>query len=117
MRTGEIIARVNDAVKIRAFINDVLITFAVNIFTVIFSFTLMFTYYWKLALVVLLIVPLYATVYFISNHINRKTQRKLMERSAELESQLVESVGMVATIKSFGLETFAVMKTENRFIS
>ncbi|RZJ71302.1 MAG: peptidase C39, partial [Flavobacterium sp.] len=62
MRVGEIISRMNDAVKIRAFINDVLVGFAVNIFILIFSFALMFTYYWKLALIMLTVVPLYALI-------------------------------------------------------
>lgn len=39
-----------------------------------------------------------------------------MENSAELETQLVESLNNVATIKRFGLEEFANLKTENRFI-
>lgn len=116
MRTGEIIARVNDAVKIRLFINDVLVSLAVNVFVVLLSFSLMFTYYWKLAVVMLMIVPLYAGIYYISNRVNRKTQRKLMERSAELESQLVESVSMIGTIKRFALEEHAGRTTENRFV-
>lgn len=116
MRVGEIISRVNDAVKIRAFINDVSISLAVNIFIVVFSFGLMFTYYWKLALIMLAIIPVYSLVYFITNKINKKTQRNLMENSAELESQLVESLNAVGTIKRFGLESFANIKTETRFI-
>ncbi len=43
MKVDEIISRVNDAVKIRTFINDVAIQIFVNIFIVILSFTLMFT--------------------------------------------------------------------------
>lgn len=117
MRVGEIISRMNDAVKIRAFINDVLVGFAVNIFVLIFSFALMFTYYWKLALIMLVVVPLYALIYYVSNKLNRETQRKLMEKSAELENQLVESVNAVSTIKRFGLEKFANLKTEIRFIN
>ncbi|WP_443943427.1 peptidase domain-containing ABC transporter [Pedobacter sp. AW1-32] len=117
MRVGEIISRMNDAVKIRAFINDVLIGFAVNVFILIFSFVLMFTYYWKLALIMLTIVPLYAIIYYVSNKLNKTTQRQLMERSAELENQLVESVNSVSTIKRFGLENFANLKTEIRFIN
>jgi len=117
MRVGEIISRMNDAVKIRAFINDVLIGFAVNVFILIFSFALMFTYYWKLALIMLTIVPLYAVIYYVSNRLNKTTQRQLMERSAELENQLVESVNSVSTIKRFGLENFANLKTEIRFIN
>lgn len=116
MRVGEIISRMNDAVKIRAFVNDVLVGFAVNIFIVLFSFALMFTYYWKLALVLLLVVPLFSIIYYLANRLHRKTQRKLMEDSANLEAQLVESVNAARTIKRFGLEEFANLKTETRFI-
>lgn len=116
MRVGEIISRMNDAVKIRAFINDVLIGFSVNVFILIFSFVLMFTYYWKLALIMLTVIPLYAIIYYFSNKLNRSTQRKLMEKSADLENQLVESVNSVSTIKRFGLENFSNLKTEIRFI-
>ncbi len=116
MRVGEIISRVNDAVKIRAFINDVSINLIVNIFIVFFSFGVMFMYYWKLALVMLLIVPFYVGIYWVTNKVNKKNQRKVMENAADLESQLVESLNSVGTIKRFGLEHFANMKTEGRFI-
>ena len=39
-----------------------------------------------------------------------------MESSADLESQLVESLNSIATIKRFGVENFANLKTENRFV-
>jgi ATP-binding cassette subfamily B protein len=116
MRVGEIISRINDAVKIRAFINDVAINIVVNIFIVLFSFGLMFTYYWKLGLVMLAIIPVYSLIYFITNQLNKKTQRELMENAADLESQLVESLNSVSTIKQFGLEKFANIKTETRFV-
>jgi len=116
MRVGEIISRINDAVKIRAFLNDVSINFLVNIFIVFFSFVMMFTYYWKLALIMLTVIPLYLLIYFITNKLNKREQRKLMEDSAELESQLVESLNSVGTIKRFGLEGYANEKTETRFI-
>jgi ABC-type bacteriocin transporter len=116
MRVGEIISRINDAVKIRAFINDTAIAMVVNFFIVLFSFALMFIYSWKLALIMMLVVPLYALVYFLTNKLNKKQERKLMENSAELESQLVESINSVKTLKQFGIEEFANVKTEIRFI-
>ena len=116
MRVGEIISRINDAVKIRSFINDVSISLTVNMFIVLFSFALMFIYSWKLALIMLIVIPLYSVVYFITNKLNKKQERKLMEHSAELESQLVESLNSVRTIKQFGIEDFSNMKTEIRFI-
>lgn len=115
MKVGEIISRVNDAVKIRTFINDVAIQIFVNIFIVIFSFALMFTYYWKLALIMALVIPFYFIVYWITNKLNKKVERQLMEQNAELESHLVESITSVRTIKQFGVETFANNKTDNAF--
>src|SRR5260221_6386464 len=117
MRVGEIVSRVNDAVKIRSFINEALASIAVNFFIVVFSFGLMFTYYWKLALVVLLIVPFYSAIYYITNRLNKAVERRLMENAAELESQLVESLNSVHTIKSFGLEEHFSMKTETTCLS
>jgi ATP-binding cassette, subfamily C, bacteriocin exporter len=117
MRVGEIISRINDAVKIRAFINDVSISLIVNLFIVLFSFGLMFIYSWKLALIMLVVIPLYALAYLISNKLNKKQERKLMEHTADLESQLVESLNSVRTIKQFGVEDFSNMKTELRFVS
>lgn len=116
MRVGEIISRINDAVKIRTFLNDVSINFLVNIFIVVFSFIMMFTYYWKLALIMLSVIPVYLVIYFFTNKLNKKAQRRLMEDSAELESQLVESLNAIGTIKRFGLENHANEKTETRFV-
>jgi len=116
MRVGEITSRIGDAVKIRVFINDVALTLVVNVFIVVFSFALMFTYYWKLALIMLGIIPVYLLIYQVSNRVNKKLQRRLMEDNAELGSQLVESLNAVATIKRFGLEEYANIRTEHRFI-
>lgn len=116
MRVGEIISRVNDAVKIRMFINEVALNIIVNVLIVIFSIGLMFLYYWKLAMIMLTIIPVYVLLYWLSNRINKKWQRTLMENSAELETQLVESLNAAGTIKRFGLEEYANIKTENKFI-
>ena len=115
MRVGEIISRVNDAVKIRTFINDVSIQIVVNVFIVLFSFALMFTYYWKLALIVALVIPFYLGIYIITNWLNKKVERRMMEESAELESHLVESLNAVKTIKQFGAEIYANNKTDIHF--
>lgn len=115
MRVGEIISRVNDAVKIRTFINDVSIQIVVNVFIVLFSFALMFTYYWKLALIVALVIPFYLGIYIITNWLNKKVERRMMEESAELESHLVESLNAVKTIKQFRAEIYANNKTDIHF--
>ncbi|MCX6326560.1 MAG: peptidase domain-containing ABC transporter [Bacteroidia bacterium] len=117
MRTGEIISRIGDAVKIRVFVNEVSINLILNIFILIVSFSIMFIFFWKLALIMLIVVPLYAFIYYISNRLNKKVQRTVMERAADLEAHLVESLNSAGTIKRFGLEDFSNLKTETRFVS
>ncbi|MDD4108380.1 MAG: peptidase domain-containing ABC transporter, partial [Prolixibacteraceae bacterium] len=117
IHTGEIISRINDAVKIRAFINDTLITFIVNIFIVFFAFTLMFIYNRKLAAAMLIIIPLHAITYLINNHLNKKRERIIMEQAADLESQLVESIDSIRTLKQLGLEYISGLKTETKFVN
>lgn len=116
MRVGEIISRVNDAVKIRNFINNVSLDLVVNVMILLFSVGVMFVYSWKLALVTLASAPLFLLIYWGFNRFNKKYQRSIMERSADLESQLVESINSIATIKRFGIEEYANLKTENRFV-
>jgi len=116
MRVGEIISRINDAVKIRVFISNASLSLLLNFFIVLFSFMIMFVYYWKLALLMFCIIPLYLLIFIITNYFNKKTERKIMEASADLESQFVESLNAMNTIKQFGLEDFAHNKTETRFI-
>ncbi|MEL4456802.1 peptidase domain-containing ABC transporter [Lutimonas vermicola] len=116
MRVGEILSRINDAVNIRIFINNTSLTLMVNIFIVLFSFMLMFTYYWKLGLLMLAVIPIYAMIFLITNALNKKTERVIMEASADLESQLVESLHAIATVKQFGLLDYMHTKTETKFI-
>ena len=116
MQIGEITSRISDAVKIRSFINEVAIEMIVNLFIVVFSFVLMFTYYWKLALVIVLVIPFYAVIYFVLNKFNKKVERTIMENAAELQTQLVESITHVRTVKEFGIEDFSNLKAENKFV-
>ena len=116
MRVGEIISRVNDAVKIRNFINNVSLDLVVNIMILVFSLCLMFIYSWKLAVMTLISAPLFLLIFWGFNKLNRKYQRSIMESSADLESQLVESINSISTIKRFGIEEYANLKTESRFV-
>ncbi|GAB1417042.1 peptidase domain-containing ABC transporter [Paludibacter sp.] len=117
MRVGEIISRINDAVKIRSFINETSMALIINLFIILFSFVFMFIQSFKLSLIILLVLPLFACVYLISNKLNRKQERILMENSADLESHVVETINSVKTIKQFGIEEVFNLKTEIRFVN
>ena len=117
MRVGEIVSRIGDAVKIRNFVNNVVVELTVNIMILLFTVVLMLIYSWKLTLILLVAIPVYGILFFAFNRLNRKYQRKIMERSADLQAQLVESLDSIGTIRSFGIEDFTNVKTENRFIA
>lgn len=116
MKVGEITSRISDAVKIRLFINDILVNLAVNFCMVGLALVMMFTSYWKLAAIILLVVPFYLLVYLLTNMINKRVLRTVMECSSELESCLVESLTSAGTIKRFGLEEHWSRKLEQRFL-
>jgi ATP-binding cassette, subfamily C, bacteriocin exporter len=116
MRVGEIVSRVNDAVKIRAFINDVALDLAVNALVVFSALGLTFVYDWRLALLMALLMPAFAALYVVTNRINQRTQRDLMTRGADLEGHLVESIGAVRTLKRLGAELHAGGLAEARLV-
>ncbi|RTE87900.1 MULTISPECIES: peptidase domain-containing ABC transporter [Bradyrhizobium] len=116
MRVGEIVSRMNDAVKIRSFLNELSITMFVNILVTLFSLALLFLCSWKIAVVVAISVSLCVLLYWTIDRLNRKRQRAMMESAADLAAQLVESLRAVSTIKAFGIERGACLKMETRFV-
>jgi ABC-type bacteriocin transporter len=116
MRIGEITSRVGDAVKIRALINEVALEVVISTLIIAFSLALLFLYSAVLGALVLGTIPLYAVIWAAANARNRRASRALMERGADLQSQLVESVSAMGTIKRFGLETEIELRTEVRFV-
>src|SRR5450759_2206173 len=77
---------------------------------------MLFIYSMKLALIMAIVIPLYALLYWITNQLNKKRERKIRENAAELETQLVESLNAIKTIKQLNLEEFNNLKTETRFM-
>lgn len=117
MKVGELVSRINDAVKIRLFINEILIKSITNVLITLFSFIVIFTYHWKLGISLLPIVPVYIIGYYIVNRLNKKNERRLMETSAVFEAQIVENISSVGLIKSLNLNSYIENKTEEKVAS
>jgi ATP-binding cassette subfamily B protein len=105
-KSGELNSRINDAFKIRAFISESLMNVIISIFTLAASLVLMFTYYRKLALMVLAFVPAYAVLYTFTDKVNRKIHRKMIESAASFQARSVESIACIREIKHFSGEDF-----------
>ena len=115
MQTGEIISRLNDAVKIRYFINETLTMLIVNLLIVIMTIIVMFLYHVKLSFIALTVIPFFGGIYWVMNKINKKDHRKIMEESAVLESQIISSIQSATVIKQFSLYDYFNEKTEFKF--
>ena len=116
MRVGDIISRMDDALNIRAFLSETAFELILNAFLVIFAFAALFFYSWQLALFSLAIIPAILILMIFNNLINRKFQRKLMEKTADLESHLVESLSNQLSLRALHLQNWATLKTETRFV-
>lgn len=113
--SGELASRVYDAMKIRSFIVTGLTTLMLSVCTLAVSFALMFTYYWKLALLMLMFIPLYAAVYIVSNKVNKKANRDIIEASAAFEEKTVEGIAAIGTIKYMCAEKAVITGIDRRY--
>jgi ABC-type bacteriocin transporter len=114
-RTGEILSRINDAVKIRVAIGGTTLSVIVDSLLVLATATLMTWLDWRLTLRSLELVPALIGAVWLLNKPMRRHQRAAMERCAELESQIVETIGSIQTIKAFRAEPGIQLQTETRF--
>ena len=116
MRTGEILSRMNDAVKIRLFINHSIVDLVVSLTTVLLTLTAMALLCWQLCLLAGLVLPVYGGLFVVYDLLNRSILRRTMEKGADLESQLVDSIRAHRTVRIFNLQKDVYQKTESRFI-
>lgn len=114
MKSGEILSRINDAVKIRSFINDAAVGIMVNILILLFSFFTMFILHPRLSLIMMCMIPFYVLLYLFFNHKNKRIERKVMEQAASLEDQFVESLRASRHIRQYNLVPLTREKTEFR---
>ena len=99
---GELNARITDAFKVRSLLTEGLTGITTGALLLIGSFALMFTFWWKLALMTMAFVPLYIGLYAVASRITRKRNRALLESAAEFERNSIESISAIRTVKYFG---------------
>lgn len=116
MRVGEITSRVRDAVAVRDFLNGTILNLIVNPLVIVVALSAMFAYSWRLALFSLALIPANAVVYLASDWLNRRYQREIMERSADFDSQMVESLHAMSVVRSCGLEDEMGFRSETRLV-
>ena len=115
-QVGEILSRMNDAQRIRAFIGGTTLGLLLDATMFVFASVVMFYYHSRLTLLVFAFLPLFFCAFYLLNILIRRIQRSLMEETADLEAHLVESLSGITTLKSFAAESSARQKTEESFL-
>jgi ABC-type bacteriocin/lantibiotic exporter with double-glycine peptidase domain len=77
--------------------------------------TIMMWFNWSLTLRSLELVPALAGIVWLLNKPMRQHQRAAMEKGADVDAQIVESIASIQTIKAFRAESRIELRTETRF--
>ena len=101
MSSGELNSRVSDAYRIRSFITGRLLLIAVSIITLITATGILLTFHWRLTLITLSLTPLFILLYRLSDRINRKLNRRIIESSARFEQTSIEWLSSARAVKYF----------------
>jgi len=116
-KVGEIVSRFQDAGHVREAISGATLTIMIDTVMVIAGAIILFNQNAFMFGIAVVIVVVYFFIVFCFNGWYRRLNRKLMEDNAQLTSYLVESLNGVQTIKAYGAEDEANIKTEKRFIT
>ncbi|MBQ7575730.1 MAG: peptidase domain-containing ABC transporter [Bacteroidales bacterium] len=112
---GELNSRIADAVKVRAFLTEGVTSALTGAFMLCASFALMFHYNWKLALFAAAFIPFYVLLFAISDQVNRKVKREVIESAASFEEKSVECISSIRTLKYFDRRGSGYLNLERRY--
>jgi ATP-binding cassette subfamily B protein len=101
---GDVLARVQDAVRVRDAIGGVTLSLLVDAVMVGFALVALWLQDTQLAIVATLFVPFLVLAVLAHQPAARRRTRAVMEQSARVHTQLVEDVSGVEAIKSLGIE-------------
>gem|GEM_PF-1768972 len=116
MCVGEIVFRTSDAIKICSFLNESAMSMVVNTLILVFTFATIFIYGWQLALLSFSILALCAVLFWLTNLLDRKYQRRIMERTADFDASIVQSFSNSSTIRRFHFEWLTQATMEAAFV-
>lgn len=112
---GEIHSRVSDIYKIRAFISGKMMIIFISVLALVCSIGLLFSFYWKLALMTLGFIPLYALLYYVADKRSKKYNKLIIESAAAFDSVTIEALSSIETVKWFSGEDMFSKRIEQKY--
>jgi ABC-type bacteriocin/lantibiotic exporter with double-glycine peptidase domain len=99
-RTGEIVSRLQDAVRIRTAVGGTGLSIVVDSVTLLITCSVMFWLDWKLMLLAVALLPALLLAIAGLNPGMKRAQQTAMERSASFQAHTVELVDTVETVRA-----------------
>lgn len=111
-RTGDIVSRLHDAIKIRELVGGSVLSFIMDAATLATGVGVLLYFSWKLALLSLCVVPPMCLLAAAVRRPLKRAQSEAVGYIAAIQSHLVESVSGISTIKSLGAERETACRAE-----
>jgi ATP-binding cassette subfamily B protein len=99
-KIGELVARLNDTQRVQRVIKMLASSLIIDVLVSIISMVFLFMYSWKIGLIALLSVPIYFYIIYRSNKKIINSQKEVMQSYAFNESNYINSIQGIATIKN-----------------
>ncbi|MCF8008875.1 MAG: peptidase domain-containing ABC transporter [Halanaerobiales bacterium] len=114
---GEILSRINDSGKIRDALSSATISILIDSLLIIGGgFVLYFqsSFLFKIALI---LIPFYIVLVLVFANRHNKIRKEEMEKGADLQTTLVETIDGINTIKSLNVQNYSYLINEDRFLN
>ncbi|MEZ4782026.1 MAG: peptidase domain-containing ABC transporter [Flavobacteriaceae bacterium] len=112
-KTGDLIARMNDTSRIQNTVTSFISSIIVNLLMIIVSSIAIFSYNWKIGLLSLLWFPTFLIIVLFFHPKILQSQTKLMQFYAQNESNYIDTIKGIETIKSFNKQNIFTALTLN----
>lgn len=116
-RTGDIITRFQDAMTIKDIFTSISITLVLDIGLSLISTIVLININAKLFLILFIMVIINIILIYIFKKPYKEINKKQMEAGSILNSQIIESIQNINTVKALNNEDNQLEKLENKFIS
>lgn len=99
-KIGELVARLNDTQRVQRVIKMLASSLVIDVLVSLISMVFLFMYSWKIGFISLLSVPIYFYIIFRSNKKIINSQKEVMQSYAFNESNYINTIQGIATIKN-----------------
>lgn len=116
-RTGDILTRFSDAGTIKDIFTTISLSLIIDILLTVISGIILFFMNKTLFAIIAIITIFNVILVYIFKKPFKELNLQSMEKQAMLNSQIIDSLKGIETVKSFGVEDDTLEKMENRYIS